>query len=96
MLASYIRRFCLASENNYEVFESYSGRAIFGRKTIGIIVKEGHSYLEMMMKLTSYLESEGFDDPLMELEGVAVDDLGLGSIVYFPAIQGYQPLQPEE
>ena len=91
MLASYIRRFCLASENNYKVYEEYSGRAMFGRKTIGIIVKEGHSYLEMMMSLSKYLEAEGFDDPLMELEGVAVDDLGLGSIVYFPAIQNYQP-----
>ena len=91
MLASYIRRFCLASENNYEVYELYSGRAMFGRKTIGIIVKEGHSYLEMMMELTKYLQTEGFEDSLMELEGVAVDDLGLGSIVYFPAVQNYQP-----
>ncbi len=89
MLASYIRRFCLASENNYEVYESYSGRAMFGRKTIGIIVKEGHSYLDTMMELTRCLESEGFEDPLMELEGVAVDNLGLGSIVYFPAIRDY-------
>lgn len=91
MLASYIRRFCLASENNYEVYELYAGRAMFGRKTIGIVVKEGHSYLEMMMELTRYLEAEGFDDPLMELEGVSVDSLGLGSIVYFPAVQNYQP-----
>lgn len=91
MLASYIRRFCLASENNYKVYEGYSGRAMFGRKTIGIVVKEGHSYLDMMMELTRYLEAEEFEDSLMELEGVSVDSLGLGSIVYFPAVQNYQP-----
>ena len=91
MLDRYIRGFCNASEGKYKVFEQYSGRNMFGRMTIGIIVKEGQSYLEMMMELTRYLEAEGFDDPLMELEGVAVDDLGLGSIVYFPAVQNYQP-----
>ncbi len=62
---------------------------MFGRKTIGIIVKEGHSYLEMMMELTRYLETKGFDDPLLELEGVAIDELGLDVIVYFPAIRDY-------
>ncbi len=89
MLADLIREFCAQSENKYEVYENYSGRAMFGRKTIGIIVKEGHSYLEMMMELTRYLEAKGFDDPLMELEGVAIDELGLDVIVYFPAIRDY-------
>ncbi len=89
MLADLIRGFCAQSENKYEVYENYSGRAMFGRKTIGIIVKEGHSYLEMMMELTRYLEAKGFDDPLLELEGVAIDELGLDVIVYFPAIRDY-------
>ncbi len=89
MLADLIREFCAQSENKYEVYENYSGRAMFGRKTIGIIVKEGHSYLEMMMELTRYLETKGFDDPLLELEGVAIDELGLDVIVYFPAIRDY-------
>ncbi len=89
MLADLIREFCAQSENKYEVYENYSGRAMFGRKTIGIIVKEGHSYLEMMMELTRYLEAKGFDDPLMELEGVAIDERGLDVIVYFPAIRDY-------
>ncbi len=89
MLASFIREFCAQSEDKYKVYEGYSGRNMFGRKTIGIIVKEGHSYLEMMMELTRYLEAKGFDDPLMELEGVAIDELGLDVIVYFPAIRDY-------
>ncbi len=89
MLADLVREFCAQSDNNYEVYENYSGRNMFGRKTIGIIVKEGHSYLEMMMELTRYLESKEFDDPLLELEGVAIDELGLDVIVYFPAIRDY-------
>ncbi len=89
MLADLIREFCNAPDNNYEVYENYSGRMMFGKMTIGIIVKEGHSYLEMMMELTRYLETKGFDDPLLELEGVAIDELGLDVIVYFPAIRDY-------
>ncbi len=96
MLADLIREFCNAPDNNYEVYENYSGRMMFGKMTIGIIVKEGHSYLEMMMELTRYLEAKGFDDPLLELEGVAIDELGLDVIVYFPAIQSYQSLPPKE
>lgn len=87
MLADWIRGFC-ASEN-YEVYENYSGRCMFGKLTIGIIVKQDQNYFEMLSELTRYFESKGFDDPLMELEGTAIDELGLDVIVYFPAIQNY-------
>ena len=90
MLADLIRGFCNEPENDYyDVYERYSGRGMFGARTIGIVVRQGHSYLNMMMELTSYLEAKGFDDPLLELEGVAIDELGLDTIVYFPAIQDY-------
>ena len=62
---------------------------MFGRKTIGIIVRQDQNYFEMMMKLTRYLESKEFDDPYLELEGVSIDELGLDVIVYFPAIRNY-------
>ena len=87
MLADMIRGFC--SESGYEVYENYTGRLMFGRLTIGIVVKEGQNYFEMLYKLTRYMESKGFYDPLMELEGTAIDELGLGVIVYFPAVQNY-------
>lgn len=90
MLAEYIRGFCALPESEfYEAYENYSGRYMFGRKTIGIIVKEGRNYFEMLMRLTRYLDEKGFDDALLELEGVAIDELGLDVIVYFPAIQDY-------
>lgn len=94
MLTALIRGFCNEPENDYKVYENYSGRMMFGRTTIGIIVRQDPNYFEMMMKLTRYLESKDFDDPLLELEGVSIDDLGLDVIVYFPAIRNYQPLQP--
>ena len=87
MLADLIRAFC--SESEYEVYEKYSGRAMFGRLTIGVVVRQDQNYFDMLMQLTSYLESKGFDDSLLELEGVAIDELGLDTIVYFPAIQDY-------
>ncbi len=89
MLASFIREFCAQSEDKYKVYEGYSGRNMFGRKTIGIVVKQGNSYLDMLIRLTRYLEQKEFDDPLLELEGVAIDELGLDVIVYFPAIRDY-------
>lgn len=92
MLPDLIREFCAQSENDYKVYENYSGRMMFGRKTIGIVVKQDQNYFEMLMKLTRYLESKDFDDPLLELEGISIDDLGLDAIVYFPAIRHYQPL----
>ncbi len=89
MLANFIREFCAQSEDKYKVYERYSGRNMFGRMTIGIIVKQDQNYFEMLAQLTSFLESKEFDDPLLELEGVAIDELGLDVIVYFPAIRDY-------
>ena len=82
-----IRGFC--QESDYEIYENYTGRYMFGRLTIGIIVKQSQNYFDMLMQLTRYLESEGFDDPFLELEGVSIDELGKSVICYFPAIQNY-------
>ena len=89
MLADMIRGFCEASENKYEVYERYSGRMMFGRLTIGIIVKQDCNIFEMFAELTKYLSENEFDDELFELENTAIDDLGLDSIIYFPNIQNY-------
>ncbi len=51
MLADLIREFCAQSDNNYEVYENYSGRNMFGRMTIGIIVKQDQNYFEMLAQL---------------------------------------------
>ena len=94
MLANLIREFCAQSEDKYKVYEGYSGRAMFGRKTIGIILKPEQNLFDVFAQLTRYLESKDFDDLYLELEGVSIDELGLDAIVYFPAIRNCQPLQP--
>lgn len=92
MLADLIRQFCKEPENDYEVYENYTKHTSgeFGEMTIttlGVIVKQGHSCLDMLEQLTRFLDAKGFEDSLLELEGVSTDDLGPDSIVYFPALQ---------
>lgn len=100
MLADLIRAFCNEPESiHYEVYENYtkSWTTPIGEETIttiGIVVKQGCSPMDMLARLTSYLEAKGFDDQLLELEGTAIDDLGPDAVVYFPAIRDYHPLQP--
>ena len=90
MLTDLIREFC--KENDFKIYEDYSGRMMFGRKTIGIILKPEQNLFDVLAQLTRFLESKDFDDP-QELEGVSIDELGLDAILYFPAIRSYQPLQ---
>lgn len=82
-----IREFCDAHSDKYYVYENYSGRFMFGAKCIGIVVRSGYSYLEMLMSLTKYLDEMGYKDEGLLLEGVSIDELGLDTVVYFPKIQ---------
>ncbi len=86
--ADLVREFCEQNEDNYYVYENYSGRGMLGKKCLGIVVRNGNSYMKMMMELTKYLDENEFDDSALEFEGVAVDDLGLDAIVYFPRMEG--------
>jgi hypothetical protein len=55
--------------------------------TAGIVVRADDSYMEMLMKLTEYLEQEGFTDEELEMEGVSVEAWGEDILVTFPAIK---------
>lgn len=83
MLADLIKEFCNNNEN-YEYYQGYSGRGMFCRKCPAIVVKQGSSYMNMIMEFTQFLDSKNFDDSNLECEGIATDDLGLDTIVYFP------------
>lgn len=82
-----IREFCETNTDKYSVYENYSGRFMFGAKCIGIVVRQGHSYMEMIVHLTKFLDGKGYIDEELLFEGVSIDELGLDSIVYFPKIQ---------
>ncbi len=86
--ADLVREFCEQNEEKYYIYENYSGRGMFGRRCTGVVVRNGNSYMKMMMELTKYLGDKDFDDVDLEFEGMSVDELGLDSIVYFPNMRG--------
>jgi hypothetical protein len=68
------------------VYEGYSGRGMFGKTCLGIVISEGFSYMEVLVKLTRYLDENDVDDLDLKLESPAIDSLGLDTILYFPRI----------
>lgn len=49
MIVEYIRNF-VQKYDSYEIYEKYSGKGMFGRHCIGIIVKRGSSYMDCLIK----------------------------------------------
>ena len=46
------------SENDqYELYEGYSGRGMFGRKCLGVVVKQGYSFMDFIINLTRYMDN---------------------------------------
>ena len=85
-LVESIRLFCDDNAEKCSMYENYSGRFMFGRKCVGIVVRQGYSYMEMIIKLTMFLNDCGIESVETELEDVKFDELGLDTIVYFPKI----------
>lgn len=75
---------------SYEIYEGYSGRGMFGRTCLGVVVKQGSSFMEFLMNLTKYMDANGVEDTDFSLEGVSYDALGLDTIVYFPNVGGIE------
>ena len=82
-----IKNFINESEQ-YELYENYSGRGMFGWTCLGVIVQQNDSFMDFIIKLTKYLDDNGIEDVDFSLEGVSYDALGLDTIVYFPNIGG--------
>ena len=77
------------SENEqYSLYENYSGRGMFGRACLGVIVQRNDSFIDFIIKLTKYLDDNDVDDIDFKLEGATYDNLGLDTVVYFPNIGG--------
>lgn len=86
-MADAIRKF--VKENpQYKLYENYSGRGMFGRICLGVVVSKGDSFMNFLMELMRYMNKLGMEDTELELEGVSYDELGLDTIVYFPEIGG--------
>lgn len=82
-----IRNFVEENEG-YKLYEDYSGRFMFGKRCLGVVVKNGYSYMDFMLRLTKYLEENNVDDTDLKLEGVSTDNMGVDTIIYFPQIEG--------
>lgn len=101
VLADLVREFC--REKKYEVYENYAKTAaapIGGETytTIGIVLKQDDCGMpEVLEQLTGYIMTKALlEQVLDELDGAAEDELDLGRyVVCFPAIQDYQPPQPQ-
>lgn len=77
------------SENEqYSLYENYSGRGMFGRTCLGVIVQRNDSFMDFIINLTRYLDDNDVDDIDFKLEGATYDNLGLDTVVYFPNIGG--------
>lgn len=77
------------SENEqYELYENYSGRCMFGRSCLGVVIKQGYSFMDFIINLTKYMDNYDVDDIDFKLEGATYDNLGLDTVVYFPNIGG--------
>lgn len=81
-----IRNFVEENEG-YHLQENYSGQFGTGTSCLGVVVKNGYSYMDFLLELTKYLDENNVDDADLELEGVSIDDIGSDTIVYFPRIE---------
>ena len=82
-----IRNF-VEDNSQYSIYENYSGRGMFGRKCLGVVVKQGYSFMDFIINLTRYLDDNDVEDADFKLEGATYDNLGLDTVVYFPNIGG--------
>lgn len=51
----------------YKLYENYSGRCMFGRTCLGVVISRGSSFMDFFMQLTGYLDEQNVDDANCEL-----------------------------
>jgi len=88
MLKDFLKQFCDENPDNYEYYEKYSGKFMFGKTCCGIVVREDFSYVDMIVELTRFLDKHGFEDENLEMSNTGIDELGKDTIVYFPYSEG--------
>jgi len=89
-LKKLIKEFC--EESDYELYENYSGRFMYGRTCIGIVTDVNS--LGLMYDLTAFIfqnldedEIEMNSQDIREFIGNAkMDNMGLSMIIYFPSL----------
>jgi len=80
-----LERFCF--NYGYSLRTSYSGRGMYGAECIGFVIPRNEE-LNFEFNLLEYLEEEEEDElyDLFREADIAIDELGLSYIIYFPEI----------
>jgi hypothetical protein len=84
--------------------QSYSGRGMYGRKCLGVVLKEGQTtgqfFSKVIMTINDYCTADEMFEVLPDIanicEVMCSDSLGLGKIVYFPGVEFEGEEEPEE
>ncbi|KVR21679.1 hypothetical protein WK13_34645 [Burkholderia ubonensis] len=69
---------------------SYSGRGMYGKSCLGVFLDDraGHANLcQLGGMLVHAADASDQYEVMCDLEGTKTDDLGLGTIVYWPSIE---------
>lgn len=76
-----IKEFCESNEE-CRYHQGYSGRFMFGRQCVGIVV-EGDVF-KQIVRLCDFLHENGVESVEEVLGRIQMDSMGLDKIVYFP------------
>lgn len=83
-IAELIEEFC-ESREGCSYYPNYSGRGMFGRLCVGIVV-HGRVY-GVLAELCDFLYSRGVTDASVALGDISSDSLGMDTILYFQGVQ---------
>ena len=74
-------------EREFDFRDDYSGRGMFGRKCVGIVIDSGTNILEMIMELTEMLIDNDIEYVSEKIGAIRQDNMGMGTIIYFPRLE---------
>ena len=75
----------LTDHLNGEVHENYSGRGMFGKTCLSFQYDSEHEAIADMMCAIAHAEEDA-KDLYFALKGYAIDQMGLGVVLYFPRL----------
>lgn len=85
----------LAQDAGYSV-QPYSGRGMYGKKCLGVVVKQGKELGNFIGDILEELSRAEYTDPLQytnalvqlseDFQNLRQDNLGISTIIYFPNV----------
>lgn len=90
-----------ANQNGYSYRANYSGRGMYGKECIGIVMPGLSGLVGLVGFVVFFMEQDGFEtfEVINMLADVKTDSMGFETIFYFPYLhedEGYYELFPDE